>query len=333
MKKSKIIIPAAAILALSVGASITGTVAWFTAARSVNVNVKNLAAIDTAGDLSVVLKPVTEGGATVLDHDVTLTALRDASYDGAKIYGCTTDTGAVDGKDVEVVRVTGTQEITNTPVTVMAGSKSVQIYAINQWDATFKTSSQFSTFLCFEPVKSKLTDFVPGDSTETSIYNALRVMMQVSDSSQEGYEKTVVWAPYTNDRTSNTVYHVKEAGTVKTPFEAATKVFDANNYKKDETNSLIETFQNVTNNDVYTETSAIATVKAGKNTLSSSLKSDNNVDVRFTVWFEGIDSDSVSTAANLNNLAGYTVEKVMNLSFYSLPKSGMLGYDPSVDNQ
>lgn len=330
MKKSKIIIPAAAILALSVGASVTGTVAWFTASRSVNVNVKNLAAIDTAGDLTVELKTVTEGGATVNKHDVTLTALRDASYDGAKIYGCTTDTGAVSGEEGEVVRVTGTQEITNTPVTVTAGGETIQVYAINQWDATFKTSSQFKTFLCFEPVKSKLTDAdVPGN---TSIYNALRVMMQVSDSSQEGYEKTVVWAPYTNDRTSETVYHVKEAGTVKTPFKAATTVFDANNYKKDETNSLIATFENVTNNDVYTETSAIATVKAGKNTLSSSLKSDNNVDVRFTVWFEGIDSDCVSTAADLNNLAAYTVKKVMNLSFYSLPKSGMPGYSSSVDD-
>ena len=41
MKKSKIIIPAAAILALSVGASITGTVAWFTAARTQTVSATN----------------------------------------------------------------------------------------------------------------------------------------------------------------------------------------------------------------------------------------------------------------------------------------------------
>ena len=53
MKKSKIIIPAAAILALSVGASVTGTVAWFTASRTVSTTVNNLAAINTAGDLGV----------------------------------------------------------------------------------------------------------------------------------------------------------------------------------------------------------------------------------------------------------------------------------------
>ena len=81
MKKSKIIIPAAAILALSVGASVTGTVAWFTAARSVNVNVNNLAAIDTAGDLTVELKTVAKGGATVKGHDVTLTAFDICFFD------------------------------------------------------------------------------------------------------------------------------------------------------------------------------------------------------------------------------------------------------------
>ena len=53
MKKSKIIIPAAAILALSVGASVTGTVAWFTASRSVTLTGKNVAAINAAGDLEV----------------------------------------------------------------------------------------------------------------------------------------------------------------------------------------------------------------------------------------------------------------------------------------
>ena len=52
MKKSKIIIPAAAILALSVGASVTGTVAWFTASSRVSVTANNLAVINAQGALS-----------------------------------------------------------------------------------------------------------------------------------------------------------------------------------------------------------------------------------------------------------------------------------------
>ena len=327
MKKSKIIIPAAAILALSVGASVTGTVAWFTAARSVNVTASNLAAIDTAGDLKVTLSTVEGGGATVSKSQVTLAALRDASFDGTNIYGCTTDTGSVGGS-TEVIRVTGTQLINNTPINVNVGAQPVSVYAVNQWEATFTTSSQFRMFLCFEPTKSKITDYtkVVGG---TNIYNAVRVMMQVTDSSAT---KTVVWAPYTDDITDDSVYHVKEAGMVQTPFAAATTVFSADNYKKNDSEFLIEKFANVADDAIYTETSVIGTVKDGKNTLSQNLKNGSSVKVKFTLWFEGIDSDCISSATDLNNLAGYTINKVMNLSFYSLPKSGMSGYNSELDD-
>ena len=52
MKKSKIIIPAAAILALSVGASVTGTVAWFTASNRATVTANDLAVINAQGALT-----------------------------------------------------------------------------------------------------------------------------------------------------------------------------------------------------------------------------------------------------------------------------------------
>lgn len=52
MKKSKILIPAFAVLALSVGASVTGTVAWFTANRSTTFG-STFATKDLEGSLSV----------------------------------------------------------------------------------------------------------------------------------------------------------------------------------------------------------------------------------------------------------------------------------------
>lgn len=52
MKKSKILIPAFAVLALSVGASVTGTVAWFTASRSATFG-STFATKDLEGSLSV----------------------------------------------------------------------------------------------------------------------------------------------------------------------------------------------------------------------------------------------------------------------------------------
>ena len=55
MKKSKIIIPALALIALSTVASVTGTVAWFTATRQVTVTAGEFAITKTSSNLSVVL--------------------------------------------------------------------------------------------------------------------------------------------------------------------------------------------------------------------------------------------------------------------------------------
>ena len=53
MKKSKVIIPALALMAFSVAASITGTVAWFTANRVATVTAGSFAVVNTTTDLSV----------------------------------------------------------------------------------------------------------------------------------------------------------------------------------------------------------------------------------------------------------------------------------------
>ena len=50
MKKSRIIVPALALIALSTVASITGTVAWFTASRSVQINAGNFAITKTSAN-------------------------------------------------------------------------------------------------------------------------------------------------------------------------------------------------------------------------------------------------------------------------------------------
>ena len=54
MKKSKVIIPALGILVLSTAASITGTVAWFTANTKFNTTVGNFAVVKTNDDLKCV---------------------------------------------------------------------------------------------------------------------------------------------------------------------------------------------------------------------------------------------------------------------------------------
>ena len=54
MKKSRIIVPALAMLTLSVAASVTGTVAWFTASRTASMSVENLAALEQVNTEQVI---------------------------------------------------------------------------------------------------------------------------------------------------------------------------------------------------------------------------------------------------------------------------------------
>ena len=88
MKKSRIILPAIALLAVSGIASVTGTVAWFTANNSVSSTVTNITAINPEGQLRA---DVTAGVATELDStgkNITVNKnLRDASVDLASSAG------------------------------------------------------------------------------------------------------------------------------------------------------------------------------------------------------------------------------------------------------
>ena len=99
MKKSKIIVPALALIAFSTAASITGTVAWFTASRTATFNAGTYTVASTAKGLSY---SVDSGvGTTHSSHtSVSLTSgysLTDGSFDhvNEKIFA-----PAADGKSL-----------------------------------------------------------------------------------------------------------------------------------------------------------------------------------------------------------------------------------------
>jgi len=93
MKKSRIIIPALAMIAFSVAASITGTVAWFTASRTAKIDAGTYAVVKTTSNLTC---KVTSGvGTTATDNDPGVNdviavdgLLTDGSFDhvGTKHY-------------------------------------------------------------------------------------------------------------------------------------------------------------------------------------------------------------------------------------------------------
>ena len=92
LKKSAVVIPALARIAVTAAASVSGTVAWFTANRSVTVTGSNFNAVAQDGDLSIelgnVLVGVVADGTTGSVKMADKTSLTDASYDpdSSKLY-------------------------------------------------------------------------------------------------------------------------------------------------------------------------------------------------------------------------------------------------------
>lgn len=70
MKKTKIIIPALALIAFSVAASVTGTVAWFTTRRTASINAGSYTVVKTSANLDVVVGA--GHGTRVVSNVVTL---------------------------------------------------------------------------------------------------------------------------------------------------------------------------------------------------------------------------------------------------------------------
>lgn len=81
MKKSKIIIPALAIIAFSTAASIAGSVAWFTASRTANISAGTYAVVKTSADLQC---HVADGvGTTATDDNNKVIAVNGVLSDGS----------------------------------------------------------------------------------------------------------------------------------------------------------------------------------------------------------------------------------------------------------
>ena len=80
MKKSKIIVPALAMIAFSTAASIAGSVAWFTASRQVNFDAGEYSVVKLTSNLDCV---VTGGVGTTVDTDTNTVTFNGLLTDGS----------------------------------------------------------------------------------------------------------------------------------------------------------------------------------------------------------------------------------------------------------
>lgn len=142
MKKTRIIIPALAMIAFSVAASITGTVAWFTANRTVSIDAGTYAVVKTSSDLSCTVADgigtsATNSGST---HGISVTGkLTDGSFDHA---GSNNFIYAPNLSGTKVGSRNALASATASDLTRGTTADSKTIYTAVTWDVTFTV--QFS---------------------------------------------------------------------------------------------------------------------------------------------------------------------------------------------
>lgn len=296
MKKSRIILPAIALLAVSGIASVTGTVAWFTASQSVTTTVDNVAAINTTGDLTLTLTAVS--GCTKTANDtIKLGYLRDASLDvtgaSAVAYTAHYEDGVIGSYD----KIT---DISTAAYTTNVGGESVSVYYAAHWTGAFKIGgdSEMSNNLMFDvrEAKSYLEAASSSIPTEANVYKALRIAMVGS--------KTIVWAPW--------------AGTTAT----TTTVTYINSTDKAATKPTYTAITQKTSSQGFTDGDAAAATAVG--CMKSGIKGGETETVQFYVWFEGSDevnclatADGVINAGSSASAVSEAV-KAMKLAFYTV---------------
>lgn len=164
MKKSKIILPAVALLTISTVAAASSTVAWFTANRTVKVEVSEVAVYNPESNLNVTLSTVANSGATATDKKVTMPKyMRDGSVDAAnrKVYK----------KDVVAETYEALADNTYfTDTALITGETGPQnIYRATSWKMTFSmVGAAADDYAVLIDMTNSVTNFTRNDDEVNS---------------------------------------------------------------------------------------------------------------------------------------------------------------------
>ena len=309
-KKSAVVIPALARIAVTAAASVSGTVAWFTANRSVTVNASNFAAQSQNGDLTISLVDNTLLGVTEDTDSKSVkradnSVLTDASFDLTNLYTkVMDDDGNVTGfKDLGVIKVdsgNGGGEVFNSNWSANAGSGVTLYYAVSwTWNFTYTFTSDTtdmalyfdlgaSSFAFTEQKVNKQTVDMTGTHQDTytgNVSKGFRLAM-VSKASTENEPKNIVWAP----EGANVKSHVNGTAKENKPdfldseFHAD---LDAEHYHK-----ATDVLNKGETGDTQITDSNNAYCYLGRLT-----KAKNSFNVVCTAWFEGTDETNVINSA------------------------------------
>jgi len=211
MKKTKIIIPALAALCLGAVASVSGTLAWFSASKSKSVGVNNIAVVNTQGSLNA--EPKASKNTKVVSNNISLDSnvkLRDASAQIAKASSESQTVWEATNVSTEGTATTY-QKVADTLVYNETSSSKI-CYAAT-WEITFSMpGSDPDDYDIYFDAANSSTSVADGDVA--GIYGAFRIGIYNADT-------LVVWnnlagddnLAYVNSASSTSTYTRTKAAT------------------------------------------------------------------------------------------------------------------------
>jgi hypothetical protein len=262
-------------LVLSAGAMATGTVAWFTATRQVDVNFSNVKVMTTQSDMAVSLVGTTYTATPsqgVLDITGLDSAATDISGDGVNFYK---PVWGIDGSTTAIE----IDEVTDL-------STHVGFYVEFQLLITRTNPTADNGFMVYLGENSTIEPLVEADAEDEAAVASARVAILNEAKSA----RTVLWTPDTGDAS----YQYLDAGTG--PAYGVTG-FDLLTYPAE--SSTVDSFLvgAFTNHDAINGTNDGH--EGGNSPVIADL-SDGILDVTETItvriWIEGVDLDCINTA-------------------------------------
>ena len=255
LKKSAVVIPALARIAVTAAASVSGTVAWFTANRAVSATASKFTAYDDNGSLEITAA-AGKGTAVTNSKDVSvLGVLTDASFDFANVW--------TDVRDDDGNAPTAFEKVTDASYkTGSTNKEGKEVYYAVDWTYTITLTSKTKDNVdLFFDLSSTFTGRTADDTS-----NGFRIAM-VAGEKEESKQK-LVWG------VDNTKTHVSAA-------DNATSEFDANEYTQ-----TISTYSKRADGG--------ADVSNTKEYLGTFTPTSTSIKITCTAWYEGTDLAVVS---------------------------------------
>ena len=302
MKKSKIIVPALGLLLLSTAASVTGTVAWFTATKEVTVTAGEFEVSSTTGDLKVTATAkvgTTVASGTANINPATGAKLADASvnHNTNKAYKPVNNAQGV----AEHSKLVNAADVANADYLrqALTSPSVVNKYSVFIWEYTFEYTPEagVTVGLFFDFDNSSVTDET--DTNASDSYLGFRTLFITS-------AKSTVWSA---NRAKAGCSYVN-GGTASTITTGSYGTAD-----------LISSDQKGTVPAEGTQNAATAAANPayiGSFGAADSATGVAQLVVRCVVWFEGTDADVVNAYDGSGNKEYDTVSSSMRFEARNL---------------